>query len=236
MGSPDSPICCACPVATPSLFFGFSGCAVGQESVWQCRRYKRHGFNPWVEKIPGEGHGNQLQYSCLENPHGQRSLVGYNSIRSQRDRYDWSSLACTLIWLVLCLLSESRLYSLDSHLLNINTLMAPKAGGSQNGWSPAPPSRISIGYVGKGCLPPSLTFLPPQCWGSPTAEQGILPGCTWDMWMLRSGKQLGVFQSDILQIFSLHYLEEQLSTRKGRCTFPSSVVSVISGTSALYLH
>ena len=29
--------------------------------------------------IPGGGHGNPLQYSCLENPHGQRSLVGYSS-------------------------------------------------------------------------------------------------------------------------------------------------------------
>ena len=33
--------------------------------------------------IPGsgslqEGMGNPLQYSCLENPHGQRSLVGYS--------------------------------------------------------------------------------------------------------------------------------------------------------------
>ena len=34
------------------------------------------GFNSWVGKIPGGGHGNLLQYSCLENPHGQRSLVG----------------------------------------------------------------------------------------------------------------------------------------------------------------
>ena len=25
---------------------------------------------------PGGGHGNLLQYSCLENPHGQRSLAG----------------------------------------------------------------------------------------------------------------------------------------------------------------
>ena len=25
------------------------------------------------------GHGNPLQYSCLENPHEQRSLVGYSS-------------------------------------------------------------------------------------------------------------------------------------------------------------
>ena len=28
----------------------------------------RHGFNPWIGKIPGGGHGNPLQYSCLENP------------------------------------------------------------------------------------------------------------------------------------------------------------------------
>ena len=27
----------------------------------------------------GEGHGSPLQYSCLENSHGQRSLVSYTS-------------------------------------------------------------------------------------------------------------------------------------------------------------
>ena len=26
----------------------------------------------------GEGNGNPLQYSCLENPHGQWSLEGYS--------------------------------------------------------------------------------------------------------------------------------------------------------------
>ena len=26
------------------------------------------GFDLWVRKIPGEGHGSPLQYSCLENP------------------------------------------------------------------------------------------------------------------------------------------------------------------------
>ena len=30
----------------------------------------------WEDPLRG-GHGNPLQYSCLENPHGQRSLVGY---------------------------------------------------------------------------------------------------------------------------------------------------------------
>ena len=29
-------------------------------------------------EAPGEGTGNPLQYSCLENPHGQRRLVGYS--------------------------------------------------------------------------------------------------------------------------------------------------------------
>ena len=27
---------------------------------------------------PGGGHGNSLPYSCLEDPHGQRSLAGYS--------------------------------------------------------------------------------------------------------------------------------------------------------------
>ena len=30
------------------------------------------------EDSPGGGHGNLLQYSCLENPHGKRSLTGYS--------------------------------------------------------------------------------------------------------------------------------------------------------------
>ena len=31
-------------------------------------------------RSPGEGHGNPLQYACLENPHGQRSLAGYSPL------------------------------------------------------------------------------------------------------------------------------------------------------------
>ena len=43
----------------------------------QCRRPKRHGFDPWVGKTPGGGHGNPLQYSCLEKPM-DRSLPDYS--------------------------------------------------------------------------------------------------------------------------------------------------------------
>ena len=36
------------------------------------------GLIPGLGRSPGEGNGNPLQYSCLENPYGQRSLVGYS--------------------------------------------------------------------------------------------------------------------------------------------------------------
>ena len=39
----------------------------GKITHWQCRRHKRHRFNPWVRKAPEGGHGNLLQYFCLEN-------------------------------------------------------------------------------------------------------------------------------------------------------------------------
>ena len=35
------------------------------------------GSIPGLGSFPGGGHGNPLQYSCLENPHRQRSLEGY---------------------------------------------------------------------------------------------------------------------------------------------------------------
>ena len=37
------------------------------------------GLIPELGRSLGGGHGNLLQYSCLENPHGQRSLVGHSS-------------------------------------------------------------------------------------------------------------------------------------------------------------
>ena len=37
------------------------------------------GSIPGLQRSPGGGHGDPFQYSCLENPHGQRSLAGYSS-------------------------------------------------------------------------------------------------------------------------------------------------------------
>ena len=38
-----------------------------------------HHLIPGLGRSPGGGHSNPFQYSCLENPHGQRSLTGYSS-------------------------------------------------------------------------------------------------------------------------------------------------------------
>ena len=44
------------------------------------------GSIPGLQRSPGGGHGNSLQYSCLENPQGQGSLEGY-SPRSPKESY-----------------------------------------------------------------------------------------------------------------------------------------------------
>ena len=52
------------------------------------------GSIPGLGRSPGGGHGNPLQYSCLENPHGQRRLVGYrvNGVAKSRTRLKWLSM------------------------------------------------------------------------------------------------------------------------------------------------
>ena len=54
---------------------GFPGGSDGKESTYNVSNL---GSIPRLGRNPGEGNGNPLQYSCLENPHGQRSLAGYS--------------------------------------------------------------------------------------------------------------------------------------------------------------
>ena len=52
---------------------------------------------PGLGRSPGGRHGNPLRYSCLENPHGQRSLVGYSPWgRKEPDTTEMTE-ACTHI-------------------------------------------------------------------------------------------------------------------------------------------
>ena len=52
---------------------GFPGGSDSKESTCNAGDM---GSVPGLGRSPGEGHGNPLQYSCLENPRRQRSLAG----------------------------------------------------------------------------------------------------------------------------------------------------------------
>ena len=52
---------------------GFSGDSDGKEFACNVGDL---GSVPELWRSPGGGQGNPLQYSCLEYPHGQRSLAG----------------------------------------------------------------------------------------------------------------------------------------------------------------
>ena len=58
-----------------ALNLGFPGSSAGKEPA--CNAGDQ-GSIPGLGRSPGGGHGKLLQYSCLENPHGQRSLAGYS--------------------------------------------------------------------------------------------------------------------------------------------------------------
>ena len=54
------------------VFLGFPCGSAGKESACNVEDL---GSIPGLGRAPGGGHGNPLQYSCLENPHGQRSCL-----------------------------------------------------------------------------------------------------------------------------------------------------------------
>ena len=58
-----------------TVFLGFPGSSDSKESACNVGDL---GSIPGLGRSPGGGHGNPLQCSCLENPRGQRSLVGYS--------------------------------------------------------------------------------------------------------------------------------------------------------------
>ena len=52
---------------------GFQGGASGKEPA-NAGDIRDMGLIPGSGRCPGGGHGNPLQCSCLENPHGQKGL------------------------------------------------------------------------------------------------------------------------------------------------------------------
>ena len=62
-------------ICTPMANLGFRGGSIGKECA--CNAGDLASI-PGLGRSPGGEHGNPLQYSCLENPHRQRSLAGFS--------------------------------------------------------------------------------------------------------------------------------------------------------------
>ena len=60
------------------LVCGLPGGANGKESSCQCRRLRRHKFNPWVGKICWRKKWQPTAAFLPGKSHGQRSLTGYS--------------------------------------------------------------------------------------------------------------------------------------------------------------
>ena len=66
---------------------GFPGSSAAKEST--CNAGDLSSI-PGLGRSPGGGRGNPLHYSCLDNPHGQRSLAGC-SPWGRRVRHNWAT-------------------------------------------------------------------------------------------------------------------------------------------------
>ena len=66
------------PFKACSFSMGFPGGTGSKEPTCQCRRHKRCGFDPWVEKIPWRGKWQPTPVFLPGKSHGQRSLAGYS--------------------------------------------------------------------------------------------------------------------------------------------------------------
>ena len=57
---------------------GFPGGTSGKKPTYQCRRYKRRGFDPWVRKIPWRQTWQPTPAVFFGESHGQTVLAGWS--------------------------------------------------------------------------------------------------------------------------------------------------------------
>ena len=85
---------------TSCSHFDFPGGSDGKASVYNAGHL---GSIPGLERFPGEGNGNPLQYSCLENPMDGGDWCRLLPMGLQRVGHDWAT------WLSLSLEGAARL-------------------------------------------------------------------------------------------------------------------------------
>ena len=90
-------ILCRPLLLLPSIFPSIRVVLVVKNLTASAGDTRDEGLIPGSGRSPRGGQGNPLQYSCLENPHGQRSLAGYSPQGCmESDRTEVTQQSCIL--------------------------------------------------------------------------------------------------------------------------------------------
>ena len=113
---------------------GFLGGASGKEPSCQCRRLKRHGFDPWVRKIPWRREWLPIRVFLQGESHGQRNLAGYS--REGHKESDMTEQTCHARIIAVWYYISSRCIrsSLVVQWLGLSSLIAMAEVQSIPGW------------------------------------------------------------------------------------------------------
>ena len=139
----------------------------GKESTCQCRRLRRHEFDPWVRKIPWRRKWQPSPVFLPGKSHGQRSLVGY----SPRDHEEpgaaeWLSMITCIQHPLVVLFLKCKEFEKDT--LSLCTCLAQNKHRLTNWYPPV------FSYSERVCVclcefereVSLLVFFPQNVWGS----------------------------------------------------------------------
>ena len=103
----------------------------------QIKYNSRGGFDPWARRSPGEGNGNPLQYSCLENPMDREAWwdIVHGVAEGQTRLSDWAHTQYQLDGERL----KTGFFSLRSGISNVSALsflfnLIHNVGCSHDNW------------------------------------------------------------------------------------------------------
>ena len=85
----------------------------GKEPICQCRRHKRHRFDPWVRKIPWKRAWQPTPVLLPGESQGHRSLLGYSAqYHKESDTTDETQHTYIFNLILLGVLQDSQMYQL----------------------------------------------------------------------------------------------------------------------------
>ena len=177
------------------------------------------GWIPGSGRSPGGGNGNPLQYSCLKNPHRQRSLAGYSPWgRKESETTEQLSTASSHAWCV----SNGVALDMCSRRTGLPPGLRTKSGvivntGTQL-WMDKDPDWKSGRVTGRSIQ--FNWFL--ISWAS--------TGCNWGIqlcWRGRDSKQPCSFSSKWLYLGSLHPYHKNCASLSHREKFAWAGVNSI---------